>query len=89
MSIEKLDMCLIKKTRLENLPKNLHSLYCSWNKITRLENIPENLHTLYCDGNQISRIENLPQNLHTLSCKKPNYAFGKFTQQFAYIIFLI
>jgi Leucine-rich repeat (LRR) protein len=55
-------------TNLDNLPPNLHTLYCWENKITNLDNLPINLQTLYCYRNKITNLDNLPPNLHTLYC---------------------
>jgi len=52
--------------KIDILPDNLHTYYCSNNKITKIENLPNSLHTIDLDNNDITKIENLPNNLKRL-----------------------
>ena len=50
-------------TRIENLPDNLHTFWCSSNSITKIHSLPDNLKKFECSYNRITKIENLPMGL--------------------------
>jgi len=73
-SEKSLDLTELDLTHLpEDLPEDLETLFCSYNKLKEIIKLPINLKKLYCGNNtELTEIKELPKHLEEIQCASCN-----------------